>query len=288
MKHSIKQEIALIFMAVMVGTVVLCWIVNNSFLENFYIQNKKNAIKDAYSRINEVVMIGDISSESFDVELRKICDMYNISLLVIDAGSNIVKSSTRDVNKLLHRLYDNFFNPDKDFVYFDENDNYYMGMAIDKSTNTEYLEMWGILNNGNLFLIRSPLESIRDSVKLSNRFLAYVGIMATVISTVLIWFITTRVTRPIMELKNISEEMTKLNFESKYESRGQNEIDLIGENMNDKNVISTQIRLPAGIHEYIKQEADRMGIAQNAFLIILLEQGKKLWEADVTHFREVK
>lgn len=58
--------------------------------------------------------------------------------------------------------------------------------------------------------------------------------------------------------------------------------------MNDKNVISTQIRLPAGIHEYIKQEADRMGIAQNAFLIILLEQGKKLWEADVTHFREMK
>ncbi len=59
--------------------------------------------------------------------------------------------------------------------------------------------------------------------------------------------------------------------------------------MNEKkNIISTQIRLPAGIHEYIKQEADRMGIAQNAFLIILLEQGRKLWEADVTHFREVK
>ena len=98
----------MIFMAVMVGTVILCWIINNSFLENFYIQNKKSAIKDAYSRINEVVTIGDISSEAFDVELRKICDMYNISLLVIDAGSNIVKSSTRDVNKLLRRLYDNF------------------------------------------------------------------------------------------------------------------------------------------------------------------------------------
>ncbi len=63
----------------------------------------------------------------------------------------------------------------------------------------------------------------------------------------------------------------------------------MGENSkNDKNVISTQIRLPAGIHEYIKQEADRMGIAQNAFLIILLEQGKKLWEADITHHLEVK
>lgn len=56
----------------------------------------------------------------------------------------------------------------------------------------------------------------------------------------------------------------------------------------DKRIVSTQIRLPAEIHEYIKQEADRMGIAQNAFLVILLEQGRKLWEADVTHLREVK
>lgn len=46
-------------------------------------------------------------------------------------------------------------------------------------------------------------------------------------------------------------------------------------------VVSTQIRLPAGIHEYIKKESARLGIAQNAFLVILLEQGKKLWESDV-------
>lgn len=46
--------------------------------------------------------------------------------------------------------------------------------------------------------------------------------------------------------------------------------------------ISTQIRLPPGIHEYIKQEAARLGIAQNAFLVILLEQGKRLWEADIS------
>ena len=59
--------------------------------------------------------------------------------------------------------------------------------------------------------------------------------------------------------------------------------------MNEKKeIISTQIRLPAGIHEYIREEAERLGIAQNAFLVILLEQGRKLWEADVTHCREVK
>ena len=49
-------------------------------------------------------------------------------------------------------------------------------------------------------------------------------------------------------------------------------------------IVSTQIRLPAEIHNYIKQEAERMGVAQNTFLIVLLEQGRKLWEADVTRF----
>ncbi len=232
-KHSIKQEIALIFITVMAGTIILCWVINNSFLEKFYIQNKKNAIKDAYYRMNEVLANGDITSEEYDIELRKTCDMYNIGLLVIDAASNTVKSNTRDADKLMRRLYDNFFKPGSDMNYLDVGNNYYLANVMDKSTYTEYLEMWGVLDNGNLFLIRSPIESIRDSVKLSNQFLAYVGFIATVISAALIWFVTTRITRPIMELKNISEQMTKLNFETKYESRGQNEIDLLGRHINE-------------------------------------------------------
>ena len=55
-----------------------------------------------------------------------------------------------------------------------------------------------------------------------------------------------------------------------------------------KKNIQTQVRLPAEIYEYIGQEASRMGIPKNAFLIILLEQGRKLWEADVTHLRELQ
>lgn len=55
----------------------------------------------------------------------------------------------------------------------------------------------------------------------------------------------------------------------------------------NKDIVSTQVRLPADIYEYIEQEAGRMGIAKNAFLIILLEQGRKLWKADFTvHLKE--
>lgn len=44
--------------------------------------------------------------------------------------------------------------------------------------------------------------------------------------------------------------------------------------------VSTQIRLPSGLHEYIQKEAGRLGIANNAFLVILCELGGKVWDAN--------
>ncbi len=232
MKYSIKQQIAMIFIAVMAGTIILCWFINNTFLEHFYINNKMTAIHSAYDSINEAANTGDISSEEFDVEFRKICDMYNISVVVIDAQSNTIKSSSWNTQMLIRRLYDNVFAPRDSRDYLEETQRFTVAMLADRATNTEYLEMWGVLDNGNLFLIRSPIESIRDSVKIANRFLAYVGVVATILSAVLIWFVTTRITKPIMQLKDISEKMTNLDFETKYHSHGKNEIDLLGEHIN--------------------------------------------------------
>ena len=53
-----------------------------------------------------------------------------------------------------------------------------------------------------------------------------------------------------------------------------------------REITSTQVRLPADLYAYIKTEADRMGIAQNAFLVILAEMGRKSWEAKVITYRQ--
>ena len=48
MKYSIKQQIAMIFIAVMAGTIILCWFINNTFLEHFYINNKMSMLVCTY------------------------------------------------------------------------------------------------------------------------------------------------------------------------------------------------------------------------------------------------
>ena len=80
--------------------------------------------------------------------------------------------------------------------------------------------------------MHTPLESIRESVKIANRFLAYMGIVATVAGGIIIWFVSTKITKPILELNRISEKMVHLDFEARYEGSDGNEIGLLGENIN--------------------------------------------------------
>ena len=113
-----------------------------------------------------------------------------------------------------------------------QNDSYVIQQVSDRFAGMEYVESWGEMDNGCYFLIRTPLESIRESVSISNKFYFYVGIMIIVISGLVIWFVTKRITRPISELTLLSTKMSELDFETKYQSHAGNEIDELGENFN--------------------------------------------------------
>ena len=88
-----------------------------------------------------------------------------------------------------------------------EENNYTMQIVKDSRMGTDYLEMWGVLDNGNLFLMRTPMESIRESVRISNRFLLYSGILLIVLGSFILDNMANRISKPILNLANISERM---------------------------------------------------------------------------------
>ena len=102
----------------------------------------------------------------------------------------------------------------------------------DRFAGMEYVECWGQYENGYYYLIRSPLESIKESAAISNNFYLFVGVVIILISGLLILLITNRITRPISELTRLSEKMSNLDFEARYESHAGNEIDVLGDNFN--------------------------------------------------------
>ncbi len=111
-------------------------------------------------------------------------------------------------------------------------DQYVMRKMTDRQNGTDYLEMWGYLDDDFFVLMRSPLESIRESASLANQFLIYLGIIGMVVGGLLVWIFSRKITRPVMELARLSEDMANLNFDMKYTSGGNNEIGILGENFN--------------------------------------------------------
>ncbi len=235
MKYSIRRQFALVFGLLMAGTILLCWFINNTFLEKYYLNNKKKAMLSAYDIINEASNEGTINAEDFDIEFQQICGKNNINIIVLDTQTRTIKTSVNDYEMLSRQLLDYLFK--KNEAQYDrvlaKEENYEMYIELDMRTRYEYVDMWGVLDNGNLFLFRSPLESIRESVALANRFLAYVGIGAAIFSALIILLVSRKITEPIMELTQISERMKHLDFDAKYTGNSRTEISLLGQNINE-------------------------------------------------------
>ena len=235
MKYSIRKQFTLVFGLLMAGTILLCWFINNTFLEDYYLRNKERAMLSAYAVINKASNEEAFDSESFDIEFQMICGRNNINIIILDAETKTLKTSINDYQILSRQLLDYLFDQNMDpesQVLFKE-DNYEMNIIRDERTQQEYVDMWGVLDNGNLFLFRSPLESIRQSVAVANRFLAYVGVVSVLISALVIWLVSRKVTEPIMELTQISERMSRLDFDAKYTGNSKTEVALLGRNINE-------------------------------------------------------
>ena len=235
MKYSIKRQFAGIFGLLMVGTILFCWFINNTFLERYYMKDKQKALLETYQVLNRASNEDKIGTDEFDIEFQKICGRYNVSFILLDAKSKTLKTSTPDYSTLSRRLLNNLFeqNYEDNDRLLQKGEKYEMQIATDDRINTDFLEMWGVLENGDLFLLRCPLESIRESVNLANRFLAYVGFGAAIVSAVIVLIISGKITKPIKALTEISERMIHLDFEAKYTGKSKTEIALLGQNINE-------------------------------------------------------
>ena len=236
MKKSIRRQIATIFIALIGAVLLLSILINTWFLENYYVHNKQQALVQIYNQMNKAVKDGSLIEEEVVDQLGQLVEVGNISFVIItnenqrvlSAAPNEIKAKelyTRLMGYLLNR------NPEKGEL-LEEKKDYQIRSAKDFIGGGEYIEMWGYLSNGNAFILRSPLESIRESATLSNEFLIYITIIMACVGSIFVWFFTRKITNPILELTTLSERMADLDFEAKYRSGGQNEIGVLGANFN--------------------------------------------------------
>lgn len=232
-KQSIRRQMSAIITGLLAGTVLLCWLLNTTIAGWYYTQNKQRTLLDAFYAINEAGNEGTLTSADFDVEFERICANGNITIMVISSGWEVIRSSTGDIEKLNRQFLEIVLGIQKNEAeIIRQGNNYTLERCEDTRMNSDYLVLWGTLDDGNLILMRVALESIQESVSISNQLLAVIGVFALILSVIIVHFVARKITDPIVQLTEISRKMSELDFDVKYNVTGSNEIEQLGTHMN--------------------------------------------------------
>ena len=245
-RYSIRVQFTIIFLLLMLGTIGLCWIINNTFLEKYYLREKRIALTEMYKKVNSAAANNTIDSEEFDEEVMRSAGKDSISLIVMDAESSMVKLHASDSESMGRRMWDNLFGETPDLSERDsaksryyiadclaDQENYQINIIYDSRMNTKTMELFGVLDDGSFCLLQSAVESIHNSSAIANRFMGYIGIAVSLLGALIALLLAGKITEPIRELTEISARMKKLDFSAKYRGNSRTEIAELGDNINE-------------------------------------------------------
>lgn len=235
MKHSIRRQMALIFIGLVVLMLVANWLINNFFLESYYVVKKEKVLVNVFHEINKGDIDNNYNTNEFWENLNSLCGQNNINLAILNENLLPLYTSndSKEVKNMVGRVFGYVMGLDNsDISILRQGDNFLVQKNWDDISKSEFLEMWGILDSNDYVIMRIPLDSIRDNVKISNEFLTYISIVFILLAIIIIWWLSNHITAPILELTDLSKRMASLDFNAKYKSGGKNEIGQLGDHFN--------------------------------------------------------
>ena len=235
LKYTLSGQMTAIFVGLLVFVLMLVFIVNTGFLGRYYMSHKQKDLIEMYEEMSEAVNNGNLGNEAVQKKLVAELEKTNIDVCAMDISDDgkVVFTNVKEEGFLYKQMLRIFFLKDDDQEkILKHSDDYVVRKIQDPQSGTDYLEMWGYLSDSVFVTMRSPLDSIRESANLANQFLIYLGIFGMFFGGILVWIFSRRITKPVLELARLSEDMANLNFDAKYTSGGKNEIGVLGENFN--------------------------------------------------------
>lgn len=256
MRHSLKIKITLFLSFSMFLLVFLCWIANDVFLPSFYQRSKVASLSDVYTEIDKNLgNIGLLEHEDAYEQVEKLEKLETASNVNIYILSNRVMSFVYPVSMVISE-YDkiNFFTYEKFDRIINTLQKYLFGIQsadgknpemlktidgsydvykyYDERMESNFIDLVGYLSNGDMVFVRTGYSNISESTAISNRFLAISGVILAILSSILMYIFSLSIVNPLLELSDISSEMSRMNFEKKYTGKRKDEIGILGKSIN--------------------------------------------------------
>ena len=232
MKRPIRKQLTIIFTLIFAALILLFILANVLLMKNFFSMARYRAMHQAFSQISSSADKFSFDSQEFRLTFRLICEKYSLTGLVVNEdGDSII--SYQGSAMVLEKYIENPETINGQMVrQIKKRDNETYRIIYDNISRSEYIEMRSTFPTGEKVIFRSSMKGIENSVQTTNFFIAGAAILAILVGIIAIGIVSTRITKPIMKLTEISEKMTDMDFDAKYTGNSSDEVDRLGENMN--------------------------------------------------------
>ena len=263
--NSVRVKLFLTLSLGILGIITFLILVNNFVFGQFYLFSKRQVLKSVYSTVNDYY--NNCEDGSLSTELEQIAIKNNFDILIRNNQNINVFTSSKDFFSTLGQM-DEMTNKlhTGSGELIEKGNKYIISKIKDTQNGLTYVLLSATLDNGYLLYIRIPINSIQESVKISNNFLYLMAGFAILIAAVIVSYVSRKFTEPILELNAIAKKMANLDFSHKYRiTDADDEINNLGKSINMmsdklertiKQLRSTNIELEKDIEE--KSKIDEM------------------------------
>ena len=178
--HTLQHQISVVFICLLLLSIFTITLINGLFLEKYYVSKKVEVLEEAKEVLSQM-NLDDILQYDTDIEedkkgatdeisdeIERSSSRNNLTWIIVnEENSGYYYWGENNMAKMLRsKLFGYINNLDQDMQHsrvLKKTDTCTMWQVHDRFAGMEYVECWGQFDNGYYFLIRSPLESIKES-----------------------------------------------------------------------------------------------------------------------------
>lgn len=225
---SLKGKLVLMLLAIVFSILMVLFIANNVLLEPYYTQKEKTDFILTYENIKKTAEERPMELAPY---LSKIAANSTTTIVVTDNQSKILYSSTN-----LFEDKNSYMNIG-DLLRFARllpipNGETYAVQTVQDSVGSQHLMLYAELNPYCKLFLTKPIASITKSTQIYNEFFLLAVIIIGLIGAIIMFLLGSYFVRPIYEILDISKRITNLDFSKKFQVQGDDEINVLGEQIN--------------------------------------------------------
>ena len=252
-RRSIRFKFFVAISAVALVFIGVLLLLNVFFYQDYYMMMRRNELRDAYQAIRSSY---DGNADNIATVLDSYESQTAVRLAVVCSDGTVLYTSFLSPNARPEGGEGGMQNPFQlpDFSLFDQqrrgyailrsiaqsinwdalSDRHYQFLSVTLWDNDQYLCLAGALddNADKCLFAYMPYAYIEQNSSLNLVFLVIAGGCALLICLVCGYFISRQFTRPLIAMAGVADRMSELDFSTKYEGNGDDEVGQLGQSLN--------------------------------------------------------